>query len=37
MWWVWAGFNMRYIMDGLDLDYTWAVRGLGMDWVQFVP
>ena len=24
--WVWAGFNMRYFVDGL-----------GVDWVQFAP
>ena len=27
--WVWAGFNMRYCVDGLGLDHTWAVSGLG--------
>ena len=26
---VWAGFNMRYWVDGLGLDHACAVRGLG--------
>ena len=27
--WVWAGFNMRYYLDGPGLDHTRAGPGLG--------